>query len=224
MRPWLVFAALLVPALVLTLPLRLALAGLGPQAASLSAQAVSGSVWHGELREARWRSGRLGTVAVRVAPVSLLTGTLRVVIDGPAIHGAIVRRGGGGGVDAVSGRLPFAALAGLPVSAFDLDGVSARFAGGTCAQASGTATLIPAGILAAQGGLKGALRCDGRDVLLPLASPSGLARIDVRIAADGRYRATLQIDDVDESVRTALVSQGFSASPRGVAIVVQGIL
>lgn len=223
-RLWWGFAAVLATAVLLLWPLRLAISGLGLEAAGLSARAVRGSMWSGELDAAGFRGARLGDVTLRLAPLALLAGRVEWRISGDALRGAGFRAVDGGGVTELSGRLALDGLAGLPVAGFELDAVGIAFAGGACRSAAGRVTAIAGPALGDEGGLTGQPRCDGRYVLLPLVSASGLARLDLRIAADGGYRAALALEGGDEARRAALLGRGFQPTPQGLALQVEGQL
>jgi general secretion pathway protein N len=115
-------------------------------------------------------------------------------------------------------------IARLPITAIDLDGVSLGFAGGVCADATGRITLQPGGAIASQGAFSGAPRCDGPTLVLPLVSASGRGRIELRVTADGRYRANLALDGVAEADRAGLLAAGFQLTPQGLALTAEGIL
>lgn len=217
-------AAMLIVALVVTLPMRWALERTGLAAAGLSARAVTGSVWNASLADAAMRGARLGDVEARLALLPLLTGTARVVLSGGAVSGSVERGPGRSGIAGVSGTVAMAGLAGLPVRALQFDAVDIAFAGGVCRTARGRITMAAAGPLASEGGLAGTPRCDGAAVLLPLVSPSGQARLDLRLGGDGRFSGTLALDAVDEAARARLLAQGFSPTPQGLAINLMGTL
>jgi general secretion pathway protein N len=73
---------------------------------------------------------------------------------------------------------------------------NARVAGGNCTQASGRVRLLLATQVAGftlRNGLAGTARCDGAQLLLPLAGDSGLERLMIRLSGDGRYSAAVSI-------------------------------
>ncbi|PZN92196.1 MAG: type II secretion system protein N [Alphaproteobacteria bacterium] len=212
------FVAMFALALLALLPLRVA----GLDNAGLTAQAVTGSIWRGHLTAAQLRGLPIGDVDAGMAPLSLLGGTLKLGFAGPVIAGAVLRHGNGGGVEGVRGRLLPGRVAGLPVASLDLDDFGADFRDAACAGAGGRVTLQPAGNLARIGTLVGAPRCDGPALVLPLAGDRG--RLDLRIAADGGYRATLAVDDVGEGERAGLLAAGFQPTPSGLALTVEGRL
>lgn len=217
-RRWLLFAALLVIAIVVQFPLRLA----GLDRFGVTARAARGTVWNGHLDAAHLRGISLGDVAVGLSPTALLTGILRLDFAGAAVNGALVGRAGGGGATGITGRIGPLQIGGLPVTALTFDAVDIGFAEGRCSIAAGTLRLQPAAGLAADDALVGTPRCDGTAVLLPLASASGKARLEVRVEADRRYQATLALDEVTDIQRSALLAAGFQATPTGLSLTVEG--
>ena len=212
------FVALFLLALLALWPMRLAgLAGTG-----LTALAVTGSVWSGRLESAQIKGLALGDIDAGLAPLPLFGGTLRLGFAGATIRGAVLQRRGGGGISDVTGRLLPGQVAGLPIAAVDLDGVSLGFADGTCTVSAGRITLQPGGVIASQGAFSGTPRCDGPALLLPLVSASGRGRLDLRITAHGRFRAALALDGVAEADRPALLAAGFQATPQGLALNAEG--
>lgn len=223
-RLWAIGAAMLIVALVVTLPMRWALVRTGFEAAGLSARAVTGSVWHATLADAAMRGARLGDVEARLAFLPLLTGTARVVLSGGALSGAVERGRSRSGIDGIDGTITMTGLAGLPVRALQFDAVDIAFVDGACRTARGRVSAVGAGLLASEGSLVGTPRCDGAAVLLPLVSASGQARLDLKVGGDGRFSGTLALDAVDEATRSRLLAQGFAATPQGLSMNLVGTL
>src|SRR3546814_16757515 len=74
-RGWIIAAALLALLLLAaTFPMRLALAWSGAADAGVAAREVRGSIWSGELVEARLGALPLGTVRASLSPLALLGG------------------------------------------------------------------------------------------------------------------------------------------------------
>nr|WP_310523882.1 type II secretion system protein N [Polymorphobacter sp.] len=219
-----VFIAMLMLAGVALLPLRVVLAGAGLDAAGVSARAVTGSVWWGRMDAAAVRGARLGDVRVRLAPLALAAGTMRFEIAGATVRGAVLRSRDGGGIAGVTGQLGAMALGGLPVAGVALESVDIGFARGVCQVATGQLRLVPGGLMGGFGALAGAPRCDGAAVVVPLVSASGDARLELRIAADGGYRAVLAVKGVDEAARDGLLAAGFQPTPQGLVMRSEGRL
>jgi general secretion pathway protein N len=125
-------------------------------------------------------------------------------------------------------RLPTASVfAPIPVVALDLADVSVRFREGGCERAEG---LVRAEIrgdaagLSLPGGLSGAARCDGANLLLPLASQSGMERMMLRIGRSGGYTADLTVRPADPAMQRALQAIGFAPAGDGLKLSVAGTL
>jgi general secretion pathway protein N len=183
-----ILAAGFILALVLTLPLRVAIGWTGLEERGLSAGEVTGSVWSGSLLGARFGEVALGDVDARLRALPLLVGRARLDVGrkGGGVAGGLMAWRDGAGVEDVSGTLTGPALAGLAAPALTLDDFSGAFRGGLCDRAEGrvTAQLLSLGFT-------GEARCEGAALRLPLTN--GRSRIDLRISADGRYRADVAV-------------------------------
>ncbi|WP_225207675.1 type II secretion system protein N [Novosphingobium huizhouense] len=205
-------AALLALSLVATAPLRLAAAAFP----AIAAREAEGTIWAGTLREASLGPLALGTVDVRLVPWTLLSGRPEVAVAGraDALGPALRGRLGPAGASMLEGTLAIpGGLGALPLHEVTFSGVSVQFEDGRCRQAAGAvATRLPAGdgITLA---LSGEPRCDGRFVLLPLRGPGGMERLDLRLAADGRWTATMVLSGIAGDMRPALAAAGFVARP-----------
>lgn len=222
-RRWIIAALLMLAALAL-LPLRVALMAAGADARGLSARAVSGSVWSGQLAAAQWRGLGLGDVDARLQPLALATGTLRFQLSGNTLRGDVMMRRGGGGISAGNGRVDLAGNAVLPLRAVDLEAVDIGFRDGQCIAAAGRITVQPGGALARFGPMTGEPRCDGPFVLLDLASADGGERLALRIGADSGFRAHIDLVQVTEAERPALLAAGFQPTPQGLGLDLEGSL
>lgn len=228
--PVAIFGALFVIALILFLPMRLGLSGLGTT--GLTARQVSGSVWWGALAEAHVGALELGDLRARLSPVQLFVGRARVSLDGRddlparAIHGAIGISRNSFGLDDLTGSLAAGnVFAPVPVSAIDLDDVSVRFQDGICQSAEGRvrATLSGdmGGLPIAQG-LSGTARCDGGALLLPLVSQGGGEAVALKIWQTGRFRADLTLQPSDPAVAAKLQLGGFQPRGNGYGLSIEG--
>ena len=217
-------------ALIALLPLRLALATLGFAEHGLTARAATGSVWRGALQEAQVGPVALGDVGARLNLLPLLLGRARLSLgggdDAAAFEGAAIVSRHSFGFEDVSGRFRVAGQSGpIALTTLDLHDVSAGFASGRCTRAAGRVRAAAAGEAAAAGfgaGLAGRPRCAGDALLLPLASESGAARLDIRLFADGRYRLDLLARPADPAAGARLAAAGVRAVGRGYAMQVGG--
>lgn len=224
------FAAMFLFAVIVLMPLRLAVGWFGLDRLGLAAREASGSVWLGALKEAQLGPAPIGDVEVRLNRLPLLIGRTRLSLERQALDsplsGAVTVSGGGFGLDDFTGQIRVgAALAPLPIGSVDLSDVSVRFADGLCQSAEGrvraVATPAVAG-LAPAAGLGGNARCSGGALLLPLASQGGAEQLSLSIRADGRYRAELAVRTVDPTLRDRLIAAGFLPSGRGYVLRIDG--
>lgn len=217
-----VLAALLF-SLIATLPMRLALEVFGFGGRGLSARAATGSVWAGALHQAQVGPVALGDVRARLNLLPLFLGRARLSLHGAdssaPIAGAVTVTRRSFGVDDVSGR--FRVGGPLPIASLDLADLSAGFANGRCVRGEGRVRAAAAGALAGLA-LAGSVRCDGEALLLPLADGAGLARLDIRLFGDGRYRLDLTVRATDAAGAARLTAAGLRPTPHGYASRIQG--
>ena len=220
--PAALFGAIFVVALILFLPMRLALGWIGLGDLGLAARQVRGSVWLGELSEVHAGGLDLGDVAAGLAPVPLVVGRAHVAVKGEGdapLQGALsLSRHGFGVVDLTAGVTGGAAFAPLPVTELDLDDVTARFKDGACDHAEGRVRITLAGAIggvALPQTMAGTARCEGNALLLPLASTAATESLDLRLSADDSYRADLTMRTGDPQLATKLQLAGFRPSPNG---------
>ncbi len=222
------FVCLLLTALIVFLPVSLALSALGLDQRGLAARAASGSIWSGRLLEGRIGRVALGDTRIGLQPLPLLVGRARVDLSGAAGKGALSVTRNTFGVDDATGHLLTARLfAPVPLDAIDLDDVSVQFASGRCENAAGrvraTFTGDVAGLSLAQG-LSGTARCDAGMLLLPLVSQSAMERLNLRIAGDGSYRAEFVVRSDDPALAAKLGAAGFTAAQGGYLLRLAGTL
>lgn len=230
--PGALFLAFFVAALVIFLPLRLALGWFGLAEQGMTAREVTGSIWAGGLREARFGQIALGDLSAGVSPLQLLVGRARVDLDGlaaapaPRLSGAIGISRYSFGLDDVTASLPVGtAFRPVPVTVLDLEDVSVRFRGDVCEQAEGRVRATMAGEiggLAVPASLTGTARCDGGALLLPLTSAAGGEGSTIRLWPDGRYRADLTLQPSDPAATARLQAAGFIATGAGMQLAIEG--
>jgi len=220
-------AAAFLFSLLALLPLRLALDRLGFEDRGLTARAATGSLWSGALQEAQLGPVPLGDLSARLNVLPLFIGRARLSLHGAepgTFDGAVIVTRHSFGFDDVSARLRVGALfAPLAIPTLDFDDLSARFASGRCTHAEGRVrAALSGGAAGAMPGLEGRARCAGDALLLPLASPSGNERLNLRLFADGRYQAEALVRPADPAVRAGLIAAGFRPVGSGLGMRVDG--
>ena len=234
---WILPVALLTLALLFPMRWLVELAGL--ERAGLAARSVSGSVWGGRLEQAQVGGFELGTLDAHLSPLPLLLGRARLnlapaaaegtaPIAAPGLRGSIERRPGGrtilSGIDGLAGR---GRLGPVPLREVRFANVALDMGADGCRAASGQVTAVPVlslGPVSVSEGFSGAIRCNGRDLELPLASSGGGERLTLNIAPDGSYVARLGISASDPLVGAALGVAGFSAVDGAWVRVIRGRL
>jgi general secretion pathway protein N len=234
MRRRLGFAALLLALIlfVATLPMRLALAWSGASDAGITARDVRGSVWSGEIVEARLGALPLGTVRASLSPLALLGGRTELTFSriderlgalAGRLHGSDPR-----GVSDVSGATSMSGGLGMiPVDTIRFEGAAVRFDDvGKCAAAAGRiqlAGVAPIAGLDLSRGLSGPLRCANGRAQAALASQSGMERLTLSFDGSGAWRAQFAINvDRDPAMAGALAALGFKAGPGGFVLATSG--
>ncbi|WP_267397267.1 MULTISPECIES: type II secretion system protein N [unclassified Sphingomonas] len=226
--PAVLFGLMMVIALILFLPMRLALGWAGLADEGFAARSVSGSVWAGRLSEAQFGDLALGSLDAGVSPLALLIGRARVSLRGRGgdLHGTITLSRHSQGVDDLTATLPTGRVfAPLPVTALLLEDVTVHFTDATCDKADGRvrATLVgEAGGIGLPPSVSGTARCDGGALLLPLASQAGTESVQLRITGEGRYTAVLQIVPADPTAAQRLAASGFIATAQGYRLSIEG--
>lgn len=225
------FLALFAAAMVVFLPLRLALGWSGLDGQGFAAREVTGSLWSGRLVEARFGDIALGDLDAGLSPFALLIGRARIALasdsSDPAqrLAGVVeIGRNRAAVVDATGPLSPGNAFAPLPVSALNLDGVTVRFVDGTCQVAEGRVRATLAGAFLGQplpGALSGSARCDAGALLLPLTSGAGEG-VNLRLWPDGRYRADLTLIPTDPTIAARLDGAGFAVNGAARTLSVDG--
>ena len=230
---WGIAALLLALILIIaTFPMRLALAWSGATDAGVTAREVRGSVWAGELVEARLGALPLGTVRASLSPLALLGGDTELAFSRPderlgalagRLHGSNPR-----GVSDVNGRTTMSGGLGMiPVDTVRFEGATLRFdAAGKCTSASGRiqlAVTAPIAGLDLSRGLSGPLRCANGRAQAALASQSGMERLTLSFDGSGAYRAQFAINvDRDPAMAAALAALGFKAGSGGFVLATTG--
>jgi hypothetical protein len=199
-------------------------------APELSARKMTGTIWKGHLAEAAWRGTSLGDLDVALDPRELLAGRVRIewVRGGSRVTGRLGVEKGLTLLERLNGQvgmtvpLPFADTVdiGLHDAALTLDGA------GRCVTAGGEVATVLTGLplIGTSPELRGLAQCDGEWLMLPLASADGRIALDVRLAADRRYRADVDVQARALPLRLALAAAGFEMSRDRARIGVAGTL
>jgi general secretion pathway protein N len=214
-RPLALFLAFFFAALLLFLPLRLALGWLGLDANGLSARQVTGSIWDGGLRETHVGGVALGDLHAGLSPFPLVLGRARVGLHARdnMLAGALGVSRHSIGVDDLTASVPTGQVfAPLPIAALNFDAFSVRFQGDACATARGQVRALMAGDIGGinlSQGLRGTARCDSGALMLPMVSQAGSEGLDLRLWNDGRFRADLSAHPDDPALVQKLLAAGF---------------
>ncbi len=224
---WVLVLLLLVGLGIALLPLKLATDTLAP---GLEADEVGGSIWKGRLRNARYNGLPLGNLDVGLDPRRLLGGEASLAFTRLDRHlsGRIGGTRQDRRIEGLTGEVKMSVLPPpVPAAVVALDGASARFGpAGTCLSAGGSIAARLSGIplLGDTPPLVGTPRCDGDALFAPLAAPSGRVGLDLRLWADGRWRAGLDIRTETPMAQLALAAAGFAMSATGGTYEVEGRL
>jgi general secretion pathway protein N len=220
-------ALMLMIAAMVFMPLRTIIGGDG-----ISARKVDGIIWDGSVRDLRVGRVSVGDVNARLHFWPLWLGRAQIsFFRGDAafatgITGAITRSFGGVSIDNVKATLPVASLfAPIPAENIEVQDFSARVTAGRCAEAVGTVRLTMANTLPGldlTNGLLAKPRCDRGQLLIPLLSQSAMERIDIRVADDGAYTATIFLEGDRTEHATALSLAGFRPVAGGYRMVRKG--
>jgi general secretion pathway protein N len=225
---WVILAFLGLAALAIWLaPLGFIVARTAPE---LTAREMTGSVWKGHLADAAWRGTRLGDINVALDPHELLAGRVRIdwVRGGSEVTGRLGVDKDQTVLERLNGRvgmkvpLPFADSIDvlLQDAALTMDGA------GRCITAGGEVATILTGLpmIGTSPELRGVAACDGEWLMLPLASADGRIGLNVRVTADRRYRADVDVQARALPVRLALAAAGFDLTNDRARIGVAGTL
>ncbi|MES2781326.1 MAG: type II secretion system protein N [Pseudomonadota bacterium] len=224
-----IFASIVVllACLVIFMPLRTIVGGEG-----VTARKIDGIIWDGSVRDLRLGKLPVGDVNARLLFWPLFLGRAEMLLSrgnaqfAPGISGSVSRGIGGVSVKDLSATLPVGSLfAPFPAENIQFEGFSARFAAGRCIDAGGQVRLtlsdtVPG--LDLQNGMLGKPRCDGAQLLLPLASQSAMERADIRLSADGAYTVTVTLDANRGDQAALLNLAGFRPVAGGYRLVQKG--
>lgn len=216
-------------ALAAMFPLRVALAMAGD--VPLTARAIQGSIWSGQLIDATLDGIPVGSFQTKLKPLQLLQGKMAVdlaSLGGERTTATLYAGFGGRGVKGLETSLSTpGAFAPLPLDSLTMRDVSLAFKGPNCAEGSGQVriNLLPkVGPVSLGQTLIGNLRCEGTAVGLNLSSQSGFEKLVLRFMPDGQYSSRLTIKPQAEADRLALMAAGFKESQAGMTFELGGRL
>lgn len=228
-----VLAALAVLALIVMVPLRLAL-GVANGSGLLAAREVAGTVWSGGVGDLQVGNLPLGNVYVGLRPLPLLLGRAEFALDRPSTSGQpqfhAAARGGDGGLvlKEASGELALAGLmAPLPVRSLTFSDFMMEQRDGSCVAAEGTVGLIVPALgptLPNETILSGQAQCKNGALFVPMRGPSGTERLDLTLEPNGKWRADLALTGLPEEVSAPLLDMGFAERPDGIGLLASGSL
>lgn len=221
----LLFAAAFVLLIVILAPLQLLTSRLAKGGAPFSASRVSGSVWSGQLADARIGPKAFGDLKLGLSPLALLAGRFQVDVRGAAPRGERARlllSGRDVGARGVHVAAPIdLAGSGLPLAgtltATDVDAV---FRQERCVEGRGRVRLRieSAGVL--QGAaLDGAAACQAGAWVATLRGPTtiGPASLVARVSGKGRLHARFAVATNDPGIIQQMKAQGFVAEASGLS-------
>lgn len=214
------------------------------QIPGLEADAVTGTIWNGQVRGARYQGLALGDIDVGLIPHSLLRGAPQVRfhrlqgpvsgrivlsrdisrVEGPLLGrvelSRTVRR-----VEGVTGELALPlGQTGLAARVELADVMLETDLRGRCRAVAGTvrATLSGVPILGDTPPLAGELRCDGPAIRVPMALANGGMGLDLRLQPDRRWDADLSVGAANPLLRTLLGTAGFVLADDSATLTIGG--
>lgn len=214
-------------AMLLMLPLRVALSAADLQQLGMSARQVGGTIWGGRIGELMLGRQLLGTFDVRLDPGALLLGRIAMPferldqIQGP-LTGTLRAGGSVTGVERLTGAVPASnLLGGAPIDALTFTNTTILFEDGRCVEASGriAANLaVRFGPLALDRGFAGTVSCEGNRVRARLASEAGTEQVEFFVSATGRVRGWITIRSPLPGLDGLLSTYGFRTGPGGLTL------
>lgn len=212
------FVAAFGAALVMTLPMRVALTWMGADRAGVSAAEVSGSIWNGRLKAAEYHGASLGDVEGSLDPFALLSGTRRLAVRGTVGKATLVE-GASRGFEMTDAAIEVEHLRpSLPLTGhLRLESATLLFSGNRCQRAEGR---IATDVLqrAFNGPeVAGILSCAGAAAIAQLHGRAQDVEVNIVMSLDsaGRYQAETRVVSANPVVRGALVLAGFTENGDG---------
>ncbi len=219
---WGLLSLLMLAALIALFPMRIAMEWIGLDRAGFTAREARGSIWNATLSEAQFGGAALGDVDASLSPLPLLVGRARVNLSNPSgLSGRVTVAPRSVAADIDQAMLEgFPALGALDIGALRLSGVAVKFVDGQCVEARGNVSAVLT-LPWAQGAippLDARIRCDAGALLLPLASPGGAERLEMRLHGDRRVQARAAVSRVPTMLVPLLGAAGFRVAGDTLAI------
>jgi general secretion pathway protein N len=185
-------------------PLKMAVETMHLGKFGLTASEIDGNLWSGHLLNARLGKVPLGDVSSDMSLADLAKGRVKLVITGTdpvsQLKGAFGYGIGGAGVEGFN--LGVSGLQGAPMmprAKLVLDGLTAHFPGGECAEAS----------------MSGPALCREGKLVFDMASDSGHEQEVITILSANSYRVRALIKSAPPALAGRLQSAGFVATSEG---------
>ena len=125
---WIVGASAAAVMALMSLPLAFVLPMAVPADSGIAARSAEGSVWRGLLREVNIAGLPIGDTRVALRVLPLFVGEARLGFGAPALRGTLVASSGSVGLLDATGTVDLAGrLRPLPLTRFNLDGVTTEF-------------------------------------------------------------------------------------------------
>jgi general secretion pathway protein N len=194
---------------------------LGRLAPGLEAEDVSGTIWNGRLRGARYAGVAIGDADVGLDPRRLVRGEASLAFTrlSPRLSGRVGGTRADRRLEELTGELMLNLLpAPVPAAAIAFDGVHLRLdPAGRCLEAGGrvAARLTGVPLMGETPALEGEPRCEGEALLAPLAARGAPLGLDLRVARDGGWQAALRIGGLNPFGQMALAAAGFRPDGAG---------
>lgn len=199
------------------IPLETAVNMLQLRRVGFEASQIQGNLWEGQMYDARLAKIELGDVMSKMSLEDISKGRVRLNIEGTdevsRLKGGFSFGWGGPGVERFTVGMPVVAgpppIGGVTLI---LDGLTARFPGGECADGRGEVRAYLSGALPAVGlpsEMSGPALCRDGLLTFDLASPSGREQETVTILSPTKFKVRMFIKPTMERVEQILQSRGF---------------
>ena len=207
------------------IPLKTAVDLLQLRRFGFEAAQIEGNIWQGQMYDAHLARIPLGDVSSRMSLDDILSGRLRLDIEGndeiSRLKGGFSYGFGGAGIEDFTVGMPM--IAGPPpIGGVTLivDGLKAKFPGGECADGSGEVRAYLSGALPAvglPGEMSGPAFCREGKLTFDLASPSGREQQQITVLSMKKYKIRAFIKPSSPRVGEILLSKGFQPVDDGYA-------